>query len=111
MANLVILNQHIGPLPLTTSFNSPSDAPATLIVYGSVWSQTANTHIGISVVLDGKVVGSAQIFSNTTAVHRAVVPTYIPVQLSIGAHTLVLQALNGQTISDLNDFFTAVLSY
>ena len=111
MAVQVILNQKKGPLPLTVSFNAPTDGPSCLVVYGSVWTQTANQTIGINVSLDGKPIGSASIWSNLQATHRAVVPTYIPVKLTIGEHKLVLSALTGTTVSDLNDFFDAVLEY
>jgi len=111
MAVQVILNQKKGPLPLTASFNAPSDGPTCLIVSGSVWTQTANQTIGISVSLDGQAIGSASLFSNLQATHRAVVPTYIPVKLKFGPHTLVLSATPGATVSDLNDYFSVVLEY
>jgi hypothetical protein len=82
-----------------------------LEVNGSVWSQSANVIIGIEVKLDGQVVGHARIFSNGTATHRAVVPVYIPIQLTQGRHTLTLSADTPQTVSDFNDFYTAVIHY
>jgi hypothetical protein len=111
MAIQVILNQKKGPLPLTASFSAPSDAPSCLIVSGSVWTQTANQTIGITVSLDGQAIGSASIWSNLQATHRAVVPTYIPVKLKFGQHQLVLSVTPGGTISDINDFFSVVLEY
>jgi hypothetical protein len=81
------------------------------MVAGSVWSQQADTLIGITVSLDGKPIGSAMICSNTAVVHRAVVPTFIPIQLPFGAHTLTLTAASAATIADVNDFFDAVLLY
>lgn len=111
MAIQVILNQKKGPLPLTASFNAPSDAPSCLIISGSVWTQTANQIIGISVSLDGQHIGSASIFSNAVATHRAVVPTYIPVKLKFGPHQLVLSTTPGTTVSDINDFFSVALEY
>ena len=111
MAIQIILNQQKGPLPLKVQFNAPTDGPANLMICGSVWTQNANQVIGFTVTLDGTVVGSASIFSNLQGTHRAVVPTYIPVNLAFGAHTLELSAENGYTVSDFNDFFTAVLNY
>jgi len=104
---LQVLIQQVGPLPIKASFNAPSDAPMYLVVNGSVWSQNANTMIGISVQLDGKVLGKAQIFSNGNSTHRAVVPAYFPVQLQQGQHTIELDNSGG--VSDYNDFYTAVL--
>ncbi len=107
----VILNQQKGPLPLTASFKAPTDGPSCLVVSGSVWTQTANQKLGIQVSLDGKPIGSASIFSNAPTTHRAVVPTYIPLNLTFGPHQLVLSAETSATVSDFNDFFDVVLEY
>lgn len=106
----IILNQHKGPLPVTASFSPPTDGPAWLIVSGSVWSQAANHMIGIDVSLDNKVIGSASIYSNAPATHRALVPTYIPLKLTFGNHQVTLSAISG-TVSDVNDLFDIVLEY
>src|SRR5437879_2168258 len=111
MAVLPILNQVKGPLPLHTTFKSPSDGPTCLVLTGSVWSQTPNQLIGIQLQVDGKVVGTAEIFSNGVATHRAVVPSYMPVTLSIGPHTITVLPLNSSTTSDYNDFFDVILQY
>jgi hypothetical protein len=111
MSVQVILSQHRGPLPIAVSFNALSDGPSCLVVYGSVWSQTANQTIGIEVSLDNKPIGSASIYSNATATHRDVVPTYIPVKLTFGKHELFLGVATPATISDSNDFFEVVLLY
>ena len=103
--------QQVGPLPITVNFNAPGDSPMILEVNGSVWTQTANSMTGIGIKLDGKAVGAAQIFSNGTATHRAVVPAFIPIQLTQGQHTLSLFANNATTLSDFNDFFTAGIRY
>ena len=110
MAIQIIISQ-TGPLPITMTFQAPSDAPLVLVVSGSVWSASANAAIGINVALDGQSVGAAHIFSNGPSTHRAVVPAYIPAQLKHGQHTLALTALTGATLSDVNDFYTAVLEY
>jgi hypothetical protein len=78
---------------------------------GSAWTQTANTLIGIEVAIDGKVVGTASIFSNMASTHRAVVPSYIPVQLAFGQHKIAITPLNSVTITDSNDFFDLALMY
>lgn len=112
MAVQVIINQQKGPLPLNATFNAPSDAPMYLEVTGSVWTQTQDALIGISIQLDGQQLGTAQIFSNANATHRSVVPAYLPIQLTQGQHTLTLTPISGSTtVSDFNDFYTAVLHY
>jgi hypothetical protein len=111
MAVQLILSQ-AGPLPIKATFSAPGDSPMFIEVNGSVWTQTANQMIGIASELDGNPVGNAQIFSNANATHRAVVPAYIPVKLTQGQHTLTLSAKPGSTtVSDFNDFYTAVIQY
>ncbi|HXQ37830.1 MAG TPA: hypothetical protein VN843_27725 [Anaerolineales bacterium] len=109
MSVQVIINQ-VGPLPISASFNPVGDFPMYIEVNGSVWTQTANVMIGIDIAIDGQVVGTAHIFSNASATHRAVVPAYIPVKLTQGPHKLTLSA-SKNTVSDFNDYYTAVLHY
>lgn len=111
MALLPILSQAKGPLPISASFDSPSDAPAYFTLTGSAWSTTANQMIGVSLELDGKVIGSAMIFSNAVSTHRALIPVEIPVKLGFGAHKITLIAATTATVSDLNDFFNVGLDY
>jgi hypothetical protein len=110
MAIQLIISQ-AGPLPITANFNAPGDEPMYLEVNGSVWTQSANNWIGIAIQLDGQAIGTAQIFSNASATHRAVVPGYIQIQLGEGQHTLTLSPTAGTTVSDSNDFYTAVIHY
>jgi hypothetical protein len=104
-----IINQ-VGPLPITVQFNAIGDFPMYLEVNGSVWTQTANVMIGIDIAIDGQPVGTAHIFSNGPTTHRAVVPAYIQVKLAQGSHKLTLSA-SQNTVSDFNDFYTAVIHY
>jgi hypothetical protein len=106
-----ILVQQAGPLPIKVNFNSITSGPVYLEVKGSVWSQSANQMIGIRVQLDGALLGAAQIFSNGASTHRTVVPIYIPLKLDQGQHTILLDGNNANTVSDLNDFYTAVIHY
>lgn len=107
----VILNQKQGPLPITVKFNAVSDGPTTLVVAGSVWSTVSDQMLGINVIVDAKHVGTSSIFSNAASTHRATVPTYIPITLGFGSHTLELTAATPHTVSDINDFFSVVLDY
>lgn len=111
MSVQIVISQK-GPLPITASFQALGDLTMTLVVHGSVWTQSSNQMIGIAIQLDGQAIGQAQIFSNGNTTHRAVVPAYIPVNLTYGPHKLTLSALpSGGTTSDVNDFYTAVLHY
>ena len=106
---LQVLIQQAGPLPIKATFNAPTDAPMYLEVNGSVWSQSNNTMIGISVQVDSNVLGQAQIYSNGSSTHRTVVPAYFELKLDQGTHAIVLANYGG--VSDSNDSFTAVLHY
>lgn len=108
--SIQIIVAQAGPLPITTTFSAPSDAPAHLEVNGSIWSQSTNVLLGIVIELDGNVIGKAQIFSNGNATHRAVIPAFIKVQFKQGQHTLKLSA-DSNTISDFNDRYSVVLHY
>jgi hypothetical protein len=110
MAVQMVINQ-TGPLPINQTFNALSDAPATLVVSGSAWSQQANTLLQISIQLDGQQIGTAQVFSNGAATHRTAVTSYVPILLTQGQHTLSLAPFNPATVSDQNDFFTAAIHY
>lgn len=111
----VIINQ-AGPLPIEADVQTGSSGPATLIVGGSAWSEVENTMLGVDVLFDGEVVGTAKIFSNGTATHRALVPMHFAVDLNKQfdnetppTYTVVLQAANGSTVTDTNDWFQVVL--
>lgn len=106
-----VILQQAGPLPITTNFESPGDEPMYLEVNGSVWAQETDAIIGIGIEVDGQNIGYAQIFSNGNATHRPVVPAYVQIQLGEGSHTLTLFAYTGETVSDTNDFYTAVIHY
>ena len=112
MAVQVLIGNQKGPLPIKATFMAPGDMPMYLEVAGSVWTTTANQMIGIQVAVDGNVIGTANIFSNTASTHRAAVPVYLPIKLAQGSHTIELSiAPNTTTTSDFNDFYTAVLHY
>ena len=106
----MIINQ-AGPLPLKANFDAKGNQVMYLEVNGSVYSGNANKMVGIEIQVDNKSVGKAQIFSNGASTHRAVVPAYLPIQLSQGTHTLSLSASTTDTTSDYNDIFTAVIHY
>jgi len=111
MPVMSILNQAKGGLPISASFSAPTDGPACLVLSGSVWTGTANQMIGVGLELDGVLLGSASIFSNLATTHRAVVPSYIPVNLTFGTHKLTLVPTTATTTSDFNDLFDVVLIY
>lgn len=109
--SIQVIVQQAGPLPITATFAAVTDEPVYLEVNGSVWSQSSNVMIGIAIQLDGQSIGTAQIFSNGSTTHRAVVPAYIQIQIGQGSHTLTLSPIASTTVSDSNDNYTAVIHY
>ena len=61
MQLLPIINQ-VGPLPIKAQFKTPVDGPAVLIVTGTLWGNTENKLIQMTVSLDGAQVGVAQLW-------------------------------------------------
>ena len=105
MAQGISILDQAGPLPINNKFVSDADGPVVLLIFGSVWATTENQMIGFKVILNGTQVATAQIFSNGTEAHRAVVPAYIMTNVNIGPQTVELTPLNAETVSDFNDQF------
>jgi len=114
----VIISQQ-GPLPITVTVQTGSVGPATLVVAGSVWSPTANVDIGMSISMDGALIGNSTIYSNGPDTHRTTVPMHLLVTLDkpftgdppdvAPTYTFELTAANGNTASDENDFYQVLL--
>jgi hypothetical protein len=98
-----------GPLPLTATFTPIADGPVVLTVTGTAWSTTAPNTIGIEVVFNGVVIGTATLFANQNAVHmtlptllsNATIPSNQPQKVAI-------IGLAG-TVTDFNDNFSVQL--
>jgi hypothetical protein len=112
MSMLAIFNSHSGPLPISTEFKSPTDSGAAFIeVSGSLRSNGSPLLIAFHILIDGKVVGQSQIWSNADNVHRATVPIIVQAPADFNPHKLTLQAMDSNSIGDQNDYFTAKLLY
>jgi hypothetical protein len=108
---VVIFSNQKGPLPLTATFKSPSDGPVILAVSGSAWTQNRSGQlIGINISVDNKHLGSAIVYCNEPASHKALIPVLLPTQLSFDEHTLTITAQAG-TVTDFNDYFNVVLTF
>jgi len=104
--SFVIANNLTGPLPLDIPFNPPLDGPVTIAFSGSAWASVSNTLIGVDVLLDGALLGTALLYSNQTQEHRTLPTQFFASKLSDGAHTITLRATNANTTSDANDFYS-----
>jgi hypothetical protein len=100
-----------GPLPIKATATIETDGQVLLVLAGSVWTSTEDQMIGIGLLIDGEPVAEAQIFSNGSNEHRAVVPVTVPYAFTIGEHTFQLGPLTGDTTSDANDSFSLTALY
>ena len=111
MGALVIFDGS-GALPQSVKFQSPLEGPATFVLSATAWTQSAATLIGVSLSLDGNVIGTAQCFANFNANHQAMMTTFIPVEyLSYDTHLIELTNANSGTVTDVNDYFQVTLLY
>jgi hypothetical protein len=106
-----LINQ-AGPLPLKGGFIADTKDSALLVVTGSLVSQTANVLLQMSVSLDGKQIGVAQLWSNGANTHRVLPTLFIGLPpLGPGQHTIMLNLLSPYSGADLNDYFSASLIF
>jgi hypothetical protein len=112
MATLVIYDGP-GPLPQSATFDSPADGSMTFVLSGTARTQGAPVLIGVSLSLDGNVIGStAMCWANQNDSHQAMRTTFINVDfLSFGQHTIELTNAYSNTITDVNDYFQVTLLY
>lgn len=99
-----------GPLPMKTTFKAQGDGDVIFYLSGSAWSQSAGSLV-IQLLLDGKVIGEMNGFTNEPTSHKTLVPVFIPTTLTYDNHTVEIQVGNSQTVTDLNDNFQVLLVY
>lgn len=100
-----------GPLPIQGTFNAESDAEMVIFVSGSAWSNQAGQWTGITISLDGNVIGEAAVYCNEATSHRALIPVLIPATVGFGSHTITLNPIDGFVQTDVNDFFNVSILY
>ena len=94
-----------GPLPLDGTYYKHGGGTLLISAAGSGWSSDKDQLIGMNVYVDNRKVGTAQVWTNEAASHKAFVPVFAVVNnVSKGKHTIKLEPLGG-TKTDQNDFF------
>ena len=113
MADAIVLLDTAGPLPVSTTFNAPSDGPVIFVLSGTAWTQDAPVLIGLNLVLDGEGIGNAAMcWANQNANHQAMRTTFIPFDnLTFGKHTIEVVNAYSETITDVNDYVQVTLLY
>ena len=94
-----------GALPKEGTYNKRRGGTLIISAAGSGWSSNNDQLIGMNVYVDNNKVGTAQVWTNEAASHKAFVPVFAVVNnVSKGPHTIKLEPLGG-TKTDQNDFF------
>jgi len=95
-----------GALPLNGTYNKRGGGTLLISAAGSGWSSNKDQLIGMKVYVDNNRVGTAQVWTNEAASHKAFVPVFAVVNnVSKGQHTIKLTPLNAATNTDQNDYF------
>lgn len=99
-------------LPHTFSYTPQNDDPITLSFSGSAWTFNEHTKIGLELLIEGKVVNSALVWSNGKDTHRTLVtgledytfPLNVdPTTQKITPVSITIRAIDG-TNFDVNDY-------
>jgi hypothetical protein len=93
-----------------TRFNVPGYKPGVLVVTGTAYSNaghvaTNGALIGFVVNLNEVAIGSCQVWANNPEVHMTVPTFFASVALQPGQNAIKIQALNSNTVFDINDQF------
>jgi len=95
-----------GALPKEGTYNKRRGGTLIISAAGSGWSSNKDQLIGMNVYVDNNKVGTAQVWTNEAASHKAFVPVFAVVNnVSKGPHTIKLEPLNAATNTDQNDYF------
>lgn len=113
MANALVIYDGPGPLPVSATFQAPSDGSVIFVLSGTARTSSAAILLGIYLNLDGNSIGNASLcWFNQNDVHMALRPTFIPYSgLSFGEHTITIEPADSATITDVNDYFQVTLIY
>jgi len=106
----VIINQ-VGPLPISTRVNWPSDRAVLVSVSGSAFTKQPGTTLAVSLHIAGTLMGTLQLMSNPAGTHFVLPDGFFLPAGVIGDTPMVLAAANGTTLTDDTDLFTVALIY
>ncbi len=117
MVEAMILLDASGPLPVKATFQAPADGQVMFFLSGSGFNSMQPTVIGITLSLDGVVIGKATCFATTsyaiqTPAHWAMRTSFIAFEnLTPGEHTIIVAAQDYGTMTDSTDTFQVTLFY
>ena len=96
-----------GALPKEGTYNKRRGGTLIISAAGSGYSSAGEQKIGMKVLVNGKEVGIAQVYTNEKLSHKAFVPAFEVVNLVPAGKqvNIELQPLDNNTKTDENDFF------
>ena len=111
MSISMILLDTQGPLPLKATFDSPISGAVVFVLSGTAWTTKAPALIGVTLALDGAIIGKAAMcYANLNSNHQALRTTFILFdKMTLGEHTITIQSADPNTVTDLNDYFQVTL--
>jgi hypothetical protein len=98
-----------GPLPVAEIFTPQADGPVDLLVTGTAWTTSAPNKIGMSVSLNGVVIGSVTLFANQNSVHMTLPTLFLNATIPNNEPQKIALTALGNTVTDFNDSFTVQL--
>lgn len=111
MAMSQTLIQSVGPLPLTAEFTALGDGPVLFYIAGSAYSTNAGNPLSIQLTMDGSVIGTISGYTNENESHKVMVPLLIPADMEGPNHSVTLDVVSANTVTDSNDYFQVVVMY
>jgi hypothetical protein len=106
----VVLPNHGGPLPLTTTTFSSTGRGLLVIVTGTSFVQTGTGNLDVQVQFDGAPLGDLNVYANVAGLHEALPTMVFPVPSPTpGAHTITLVNGSNATTNDINDVFSVTI--
>lgn len=108
-AQMIIAN--VGPLKITQTFEAPVDGIVDFFLAGTGRSPSANNWIEVLMFLDDSLIGSVRVFCDQAQIHRSLIPNIFSAELTEGQHTIKLEPLDNNTVTDENDRFIVTLLY
>ena len=114
MADALMILDGSGPLPLSVDFNAEFEGSVVFVLTGTAWTTQAGTMIGISLLLDGELLGNAACYANLINNHQTMRTTLIPFDnMTVGKHTIEVKTWSAlpNTVTDFNDIFQVKMLY
>jgi hypothetical protein len=111
MAVSQVILEGQGPLPLKATFTAISNLPTNIYISATAFTKQPQW-MEVIVRIDGNRVAAAKVFTNEVNVHRTLLSSFTPIELSVpDEHTVQLEVFDQFTLSDSTDYYCVTLIY